>query len=72
MLHALLWFRQHNKHYHNIKIDKEALSQLPVDGDLTGLASVEDSVHDGDEEKPGDDDDSHDRGIFVNCCTQDY
>ena len=66
VLHALQWLKQHNKYYHSIRIDFEALSQLPVDGDLTGLKSVEDPVLDEDEEQqPGDDKDTHDRGSFV-------
>lgn len=66
VLHALQWLKQHNKYYRNIKINLEALSQLPVDGNMTGLASVEDnSVQNGDEEKPGDDKDSHDGATFV-------
>ena len=40
MLGALLWLVANNTYYHNIHIDPEVLVQLPEDGNLSGLCTV--------------------------------
>ena len=43
VLRALLWLKHLNKYYRNVMINKDELSQLPVDGDLSNLTFVENS-----------------------------
>ena len=40
MLGALQWLVANNTYYHNIHIDPEVLAQLPEDGNLSGLCTV--------------------------------
>ena len=56
VLRALQWLKQHNKYYHNIEISQAALSQLPTDGELTGLCTVNDTTVDEEEEQQCTDD----------------
>ena len=67
VLRALLWLKQHNKFYHNIEVDHAAVRQLPTDGDLTGLCTVEQTIFDDqqDLEQPVNDENPNDIGTFV-------
>ncbi len=65
VLRALQWLKHHNKYYNSIDIDHAALSQLPTDGDLTGLNTMEDITTDDEVEKPTDDQEPHDIATFV-------
>jgi len=38
---ALQWLKRHNRYYRDIGIDYECLSQLPEDGNLSGLSQIE-------------------------------
>ncbi len=40
MLRALRWLLVNTKYYRNVRIDRDTLSMLPEDGDLTDLNSV--------------------------------
>ncbi len=40
VLHALQWLLVNNNYYRNVRIDRDTLSMLPEDGDLTDLTSV--------------------------------
>ncbi len=56
VLRALQWLKQHNKYYRKIDIDLAALSQLPEDGNLTGLCkAVTETNVDEEELKPKED-----------------
>ncbi len=63
VLRALQWLKHHNKYYNSI--DNRPLSQLPTDGDLTGLNTMEDITTDDEVEKPADDQEPHDIATFV-------
>ena len=66
VLRALQWLKQHNKYYHNIEISQAALSQLPTDGELTGLCTVNDTTVDEEEEQQRTDDQiPHDVTTFI-------
>ena len=66
VLRALQWLKQHNKYYHNIEISQAALSQLPTDGELTGLCTVNDTTVDEEEEhRRTDDQIPHDVTTFI-------
>ena len=43
VLRALKWLKQNNQYYHDIEINHAALSQLPADGDLTGIRTMQDT-----------------------------
>ena len=68
VLNALQWLKQHNKYYRDIDIDYAALNQLPIDRNLDGLATVEDTLPDDEEQESTDDQDSHDVTTFVPTC----
>ena len=59
VLRALRWLN--NK----IKIDHAALSKLPVDGDLTGLHTMKDTLTDVEELQSTNDKNPHDIGTFI-------
>ena len=65
VLRALQWLKEHSKYYHHIKIDHDALSQLPADGELAGLCAVDDVVFNEEEEMHVDEEDPHDVGTFI-------
>ncbi len=44
VLHALLWLKQHNKYYHDVTIDMEEVKQLPIDGNLSNITTIEDAA----------------------------
>ena len=52
VLRALLWLKHHNKCYQNIQVDHAVVRQLPTDGDLTGLCTVEDTIFDEQQKQP--------------------
>ncbi len=57
ILGGLEWLQQHNMYYRDITLNREALSQLPEDGDLADLATVplEDPVADEEPREQSDD-----------------
>ncbi len=65
VLRALQWLKHHKKYYNSIEIDHAALSQLPTEGDLTGLHTMEDVTTDDEVKKPVDDQESQDIATFV-------
>ncbi len=44
VLHALLWLKQHNKYYRDVTIDMEEVEQLPIDGNLSNITTIEDAA----------------------------
>ncbi len=44
VLHALLWLKQHNKYYRDVTIDMEEVKQLPIDGNLSNITTIEDAA----------------------------
>ena len=74
VLHALQWLLAKNKYYLNVRINLDALTLLPEDGNLTGLHSVTlDSTIDDPESLSAQDEDHYDAhfsGSFVPSTTQ--
>ena len=65
VLRALEWLKSNNKYYRDIEIDTDALNQLPVDGDLSGLTAVEDTLLEREEKSTGEDEESQEVCSFV-------
>lgn len=73
VLHALLWLKQHNKYYRDVTIDMEELNQLPIDGNLSNVLTVEDAavkIEDECQQPEDNDEDSQEFGSFVPITVQ--
>ena len=70
VLCALQWLKQHNKYYRDIHIDLAAVSQLPRDGDLEGLTTVQDTLLEKEEQQSSNEKDNHEVGTFVPIAVQ--
>ena len=70
VLRALTWLKQHNKYYRDIAINDAALNQLPTDGDLAGLSTVQDTLLDNEDHPSTNDEDVHDTASFVPVAVQ--
>ena len=72
VLRALLWLKHHNKYYRDVMINKDELSQLPVDGDLSNLTFVENSsnLEEGDQNQEETDGSCDGLGSFVPIVVQ--
>ena len=65
VLRALKWLKQNNKYYHGIEINHAALGQLPADGDLTGIRTMQDAFMDKEDYQYKDDDNPNGTVTFV-------
>ena len=71
VLGALLWLKHHNKYYRNVNIDYDSLSELPEDGNLSGLTGIKTSRN-VEEDRPllENDENSYDAESFVPIAAQ--
>ncbi len=73
VLHALLWLKQHNKYYRDVTIDMEEVKQLPIDGNLSNITTIEDAsikIEDKSQQQEENDESYQELGSFVPITVQ--